>query len=154
VWIPIALLNDLVTEIEWQVHEVDDAFFLGEQGMTIPGNNMVWYNSYQILSLDHIPARIPASDRFETWQRELTAYLSDLSERSWSETEEDTLGSIPVENVSPSMQIAFYIATDRSPNKFFQMLSGGEPFRSVKQKTKLNPANTLIGVISFEGDNS
>ena len=55
------MMNNLITEFERQVHEVDSAVFRREQAMTIPGEYMVGYDAYIIFAPDHVQDLFPVS---------------------------------------------------------------------------------------------
>ncbi len=55
------MMNNLITEFERQVHEVDNAIFHREQAMTIPGEYMVGYDANIIFAPDHVQDLFPVS---------------------------------------------------------------------------------------------
>jgi hypothetical protein len=59
--IPAAMMNNLITEFERQVHEVDNAIFRREQAITIPGEYMVGYDANIIFAPDHVQDLLPVS---------------------------------------------------------------------------------------------
>lgn len=62
IWrIPTAMVDNLVTEFEWQIHKVDNAIFPWKKALAIQGDYMVGYDTYKISAPDHIQDLFPIS---------------------------------------------------------------------------------------------
>ena len=103
-----------------------------------------------VLTLDNLPSIQEGSRECEDWRRDLMAFLAGLAEEMGSGVPDRPIMPLPTENLPiKKMSVKFYLSPGTPPHEFFRYFLEGEGVISENIKRELNPANTLIGFVSY-----